>query len=97
MILKSDLCIDEKSALLFVVEPEEDKVHISWEVDGQIISFERIPINYPSSSLMITENFNQYLDTIREVDWINENNVVKIDKRFDFKNALKKENNIVNK
>lgn len=90
MILKSDLCIDEKSALLFIVESEEDKVHISWEVDGQIIFFERIPTNYPSSSLMITENFNQYLDTIREMEWINENNVVKIDERFDFKNALKK-------
>ena len=89
MILKSDLCIDEKSALLFIVEPEEDKVHISWKVDGQIISFERIPINYPSSSLMITENFDEYLNAIRDVDWINENNVVRIDDQFDFKNALR--------
>ena len=97
MILKSDLCIDEKSALLFIVEPEEDKIHISWEVDGQIIFFERIPINYPSSSLIVTENFDEYLDAIREVDWINENNVVRIDDRFDFKDALRKENNFVNK
>ena len=97
MILKSDLCIEEKSALLFIVEPEENKVHISWEVNGQIIFFERIPINYPSSSLMITENFNEYLNAIREVNWINENNIVRIDKRFDFKNTLRKENNFVNK
>ena len=97
MILNSDLCIDEKSALLFIVEPEEDKVHISWEVDGQIIFFERIPINYPSSSLMISENFNEYLNAIREVSWINENNIVRIDKRFDFKDTLRKENNFVNK
>jgi hypothetical protein len=97
MILNSDLCIDEKSALLFIVEPKEDKVHISWEVDGQIIFFERIPINYPSSSLMISENFNEYLNAIWEVNWINENNIVRIDKRFDFKDTLRKENNFVNK
>jgi len=97
MILNSDLCIDEKSALLFIVEPEEDKVHISWEVDGQIIFFERIPINYPSSSLMISENFNEYLNAIWEVNWINVNNVVRKDERFDFKNTLRKEKGFVNK
>lgn len=89
MILASDLIADEKSALLFIVEPEEEKIHISWEIDREIIAFERIPINYPSSTLIVWKNFEEYLKAISTVSWIHEKNLIRKNDQFDFGNTLK--------
>lgn len=85
MILNSEFIADEKSALLFIVEPEEQKVHISWEINGEIIAFERIPVNYPTSTLIVWKNRKEYLKAISLVDWINEENLVMKDDGFEIR------------
>jgi len=87
MTLSSDFMADEKSALLFIVEGE--KIHISWELNGEIIAFEHIPENYPSSTLIVWKDQEKYLEAVRNVNWICNENVVVKDVQFDFGNSLK--------
>ena len=89
MKLDSGFIADEKSALLFIIKPEEEKLHISWEIKGEIIAFERIHINYPSSTLIVWKNFEEYLKAISPVGWIHKQNLVRKDDQFDFGSALK--------
>jgi len=88
MILNSSFIADEKSALLFVVELEEEKVHVSWKIGEEIISLERIPVNYPGTTLAVWKNKKNYLKAIESVSWINEENIIVKDDQFDFGNAL---------
>lgn len=97
MDLKTNSYLDEKSALLYIIDPDEGNIHISWEADGIILFFEHCPLNHPSSAIVIKESLDDYLDVIRNVNWINLYNIKRIDHRFDFKDALELEVRHVNK
>lgn len=46
-------------------------IHASWSAgDGKILSFEIIPENYPPGSYKLWDNEKEYVEAIREVDWI---------------------------
>lgn len=64
--------LDEKylDCLLVIRTPEENNIHASWDVDGRIIVFEDIPNNWPSTSLSVFEDKEEYLEAIRGVSWI---------------------------
>ena len=65
----------------------EDAIHQSWQLaDGKVIVFESIPINYPSNALIVYENIDEYIESIREVDWIN-----------DYENSYNRSDEIVKK
>jgi hypothetical protein len=63
--------LDDKSSLIYVVTME-NYIHQSWMIDGQIVSYENIPENYPSGSLCLFESLEEYLEAIKEVSWIND-------------------------
>lgn len=64
---------DNKSALVKVAT-EDGNMHYSWEdVNGQVVSFEHCPANYPSTSLSVWPSKQAYFDIVVTVDWIASN------------------------
>lgn len=76
--------LDDKCCLLKVETEIDQYVHQSWLLpEGQVISYENIPTNYPSGSLVVWESLEEYIDTIKDVEWINnENNILKQDEEI---------------
>ena len=64
----------------------DDYIHIAWEQkNGEVLSFESIPGNSPKISYVLWANTDDYIDAIKDVDWIMDpDNIEKID--TDFKN-----------
>lgn len=61
---------DQKTALLYVVT-KEGWIHAAWEMMNEtILVFEYIPVNYPSLVTCFWSDKKDYLQSIKEVDWI---------------------------
>lgn len=77
--------LSEKDALVYVKD-EGDRIHISWiDNDNEVLVFEHIPENYPSTAHTKWETVTEYYNTIKDVDWIM-NNISKLD--FDYLQEL---------
>jgi len=61
---------DEKAAFVKVYA-EDDKIHLAWRtLDGGVIVFEDIPLNYPRSSLHYYDLIEKYAEVVSQVDWV---------------------------
>lgn len=60
---------------------DDGYIHVSWEVgNGQILSFEVIPVNYPPGSYKLWDSEEEYVDAIKEVSWIMDKMVTRLKK-----------------
>lgn len=63
---------DQKSGLL-TVSTESGYIHQSYLTDeGHVLVFEFNPYNYPASIMGLHDNLEKYVESIKEVSWINE-------------------------
>lgn len=65
--------MDDKSCLLHVHTTDSDMIHQSWLLDGdRVICYEYIPQNYPSGSMCVWDHFDDYVNAIADVYWLND-------------------------
>ena len=71
MLIDVETYLDEKRALLDIEKSEIGKVHRSVPTNGdEIIAYEEIAENDPSWAILVFDDAEEYLEEIRNVDWI---------------------------
>lgn len=69
--------LTEKDGLVYVRTHDEHYIHQSFELEnGTIVVFESIPGNYPSNALVTFKNREEYIESIKEVSWINDSEYI---------------------
>lgn len=69
--------MDEKVSLLHVRSYDNSTLHQSWKTnDGRIIAFESNQEDYPANALIIFDDINEYVETIRNVEWMNDRTLI---------------------
>lgn len=58
---------------LLNVRTESGNIHMSWlDNKDRVIVFEDIPENYPTGGIFTFDNISDYIDSIKDVSWIND-------------------------
>lgn len=70
--------LSDKECLLKISDAEQGYLHQSWMIGDEVIIYENIPCNYPAAYLSVSSTIEEYFDSIREVDWINDRNNILI-------------------
>jgi len=67
--------LEDKEALVISRWNDNNCVHVSWMLQNlTVISFEYLPLGYPSVSLSVWNSASEYMDTIKDIEWIPEEN-----------------------
>lgn len=67
---------DQKSGLL-TVSTESGNIHQSYLTDeGYVVVFEFIPCNFPASAMAVYENLEEYVESIQNISWVNDQHYV---------------------
>lgn len=66
-----------KNALLYAYNPDSENMLIAWRLDdGKIISFERLPGDYPPVSMVVFPDDKEFATQLRYC-WITKEDIIK--------------------